>query len=314
MHSNKQSGIALVIVLWVVTLLTLMAGSYAYSMRTETRLVTSASERAQARALADAGVALAALHLLIRPDPENPWQVEGSTREWQFGSGTVSISVRDATGLIDINQAARELIVGLLATAGGLGDQEAEALMQKIEDYRDSDNERRAEGAEEDDYAAEGRATPKNTLFESIDELQQVLGMTEEIYTRIADAITVDSRQKGINPETASAKVLNSIPNIDPQSVADYLVARQTSLDQDLPPPAFPEGAGFTISRQGISYQIQVAAKLHNSPAKDYIEASITRRRVATEAYHVNFWRAGPAALPNAEEQGVGDLADNPQQ
>jgi len=43
----------LVIVLWIVTLLAVMAGSFAYSMRTETRLATSAVERSQARALAE---------------------------------------------------------------------------------------------------------------------------------------------------------------------------------------------------------------------------------------------------------------------
>ena len=51
---NDQRGMVLVIVLWIVTLLAVMAGGFAYSMRVETRLATSAVEWAQARALAEA--------------------------------------------------------------------------------------------------------------------------------------------------------------------------------------------------------------------------------------------------------------------
>ena len=66
-RSRCEKGIALVIVLWIVVLLSIMAASFAYSMRTETTLTTFAMERAQARALAEAGIAYAAQKLLIQP-------------------------------------------------------------------------------------------------------------------------------------------------------------------------------------------------------------------------------------------------------
>ena len=53
----KQGGIVLVVVLWIVTLLSVMAASFVYSMRTETRLVSAQVDRAKARALAEAGIA-----------------------------------------------------------------------------------------------------------------------------------------------------------------------------------------------------------------------------------------------------------------
>ena len=46
---HSQNGMVLVIVLWIMTLLAVMAGGFAYSMRIETRLATSTVERAQAR-------------------------------------------------------------------------------------------------------------------------------------------------------------------------------------------------------------------------------------------------------------------------
>ena len=279
-----------------------MAGSFAYSMRTETRLVTSSSERAQARALADAGIAFAAYKLLLQPDPENPWPAEGSIQSWEFGQGTVKISARDTSGLIDINQGDRRLLEGLLVTAGGLIQEDASALLDKIEDYRDPDDATRLHGAEKSDYEAAGLYGPKDTLFESIDELQQVLDVTPELYARIADAITVDSRQRGINPESASAKVLYAIPDIDPAVVDSYIAERQANLEQELPPPLFPGGGELVSNKQGIAYHIQVSAQLHGSAAQDFVEAAISRRRRPNEAFYVNHWRAGPAALAQKTE------------
>jgi len=300
---TRQAGIALVIVLWIVTLLALMAGSFAYSMRTETRLVTTSSERAQARALADAGLAYAALKLLLQPDPEEPWPIEGTPREWPFGQGVVTISARDTSGLIDINQAERGLLVGLLTTAGGLSQDEGEALMDKIEDYRDPDDARQTNGAEARDYEAAGLIGPKDTLFESIDELQQVMDMTPELYARIADALTVNSRQRTINPEAASAKVLYAIPAVDPALVDDYIAERQANREQDLPAPQFPGGEGFVSNKQGIAYHVQLRAQLDGSAAKDYVEAVISRRRRPNEAFYISAWRAGPAVLRQADSE-----------
>jgi len=278
-----------------------MAGSFAYSMRTETRLVTSSNERAQARALADAGVAYAALRLLLQPDPEDPWPIEGSPREWQFGAGTVTIMARDTSGLIDINQAERGLFVGLLNTAGGLELEEAESLMDKIEDYRDPDDARHLNGAEQRDYAAADLNDPKDTFFESIDELQQVMDMRPELFARIADAITVDSRQRTINPDAASAKVLYAIPAIDTALIDDFIAERQSNLEQDLPPPPFPGGDGLVSNQQGIAYHVSILAQLNTSASKDYVEAVISRRRRPNEAFFINHWRAGPSVLTESE-------------
>ena len=145
---HGEQGIALVVVLWIVTLLSVMAASFAYSMRTETSLATFAMERAQARALAEAAIAYAAQKLLLQPDPESPWPVEGTPKTWRFGGGEVSISVVESTGKIDLNHANRELLAGLLSNEG-LADDEIDTLLDAIEDWRDPDDLRRLQGAED---------------------------------------------------------------------------------------------------------------------------------------------------------------------
>ncbi len=110
MFSSRQQGIVLVIVLWVVTLLGVMAASFAYSLRTETVLAATGVERAQARALAEAGVNYVMIQLL-NPNPEQPWPVDGSVQELKLGSRVLQVSVTDAAGMIDLNTASRELFL-----------------------------------------------------------------------------------------------------------------------------------------------------------------------------------------------------------
>ena len=102
--ANDQRGMVLVIVLWIVTLLAVMAGGFAYSMRVETRLATSTVERAQARALAEAGVAYA-LAWQLDPEAQKQWPPHGDLYDWEFSGGRVRISVEDAAGRISLNNA-----------------------------------------------------------------------------------------------------------------------------------------------------------------------------------------------------------------
>ena len=49
---RRQSGVALVLVLWVITLLSVIAGNFAFSMRGEAKIARNLISTAQAQALA----------------------------------------------------------------------------------------------------------------------------------------------------------------------------------------------------------------------------------------------------------------------
>lgn len=253
-----QRGLALVMVLWVVMLLSIMAGSFVYTTRTETTLISHAVDRARALAAVEAGM-IYATYRQLKPIPEQPWPADGRVRNWQFGDAEIAITLRDASGKIDLNHADRALFKGLLTNVGGLDDGDAEALLDKIEDFRDPDDLRRPQGAERADYQAAGRPGPKNAPFESVDELQQVLDMNAQLYEGIADALTVHSYQAGINPEAAPAKVLYALPGIDSATVDDYLEQRRLSRERDEPPPPFPEAGAFQVGPSGVYH---VAARV----------------------------------------------------
>ena len=72
---RNEKGIALVIVLWGVTLLSLLAASFAQSSALAARRTLHAIEAAQARSRLDEALAVAVIALL-RSEPR-PWRADG---------------------------------------------------------------------------------------------------------------------------------------------------------------------------------------------------------------------------------------------
>jgi general secretion pathway protein K len=251
----------LVIVLWIITMLAMMAGSFAYSMRVETRLATSAVERAQARALIEAGVAYAlAWQLDSQAQPQ--WPANGDVHEWAFGGGQMRISVADAAGRISLNNANPELLRQTLLGIG-MADADADPAIAAIEDWRDPDDQTRPGGAESMEYSALGRPGPPNAPFESVDELQQILGINREVAQRLAEVATVETRISSINPSLASFAVLRVVTGLDEQTITDYINARAQAAREGLPPPPPPSSDNptfFSGSQSGI-YHVVVAAE-----------------------------------------------------
>jgi general secretion pathway protein K len=198
----RQQGIALVVVLWLVILLTVIAASHARVIRTETRLASNHVEAGKARGLAEAGAHHAIMELLVR-DQEQRWAVNGSVNRIRFEEGDVAITVRDARGLIDINKAQPALLESVLA---GLGVEQdpRQALVDAIIDWRDKDNVKHLNGAEDDDYRRAGlRWAARDGAFRSVEEFRYVLGMTNPVFERLAPYLTVYSGTAGVELEFA---------------------------------------------------------------------------------------------------------------
>ncbi len=105
----KQRGVVLVWVLWVGTLLSLIAASYAFGVKTGTVSVTNAGQRLQAEALAESAVNMAILELL-EMDGAMRWRINGELQQRPFGGGASSYVVHAETGKINLNMAQEEVI------------------------------------------------------------------------------------------------------------------------------------------------------------------------------------------------------------
>jgi general secretion pathway protein K len=239
----RHKGLALVLVLWVLSLLTIMAGSFALSMRREASIISGIKNNAQAAAVAESGITLAEM-MLLNPDPNKRWRADGSIYQINSADSKVRIRLLSETGKIDINKADQILLQGLMSNAPVDEDQQSR-LVGAILDWRDRDDLVHIDGAEKKEYQDAGlNYHPQNKPFQTIEELQLVLGMNESVFKWIEELVTVYSGQPQVAMQEATKEVLQVIPGLDMDLVDSYLAARLESAINDLPAPTFPSSPG----------------------------------------------------------------------
>lgn len=262
--SRRQGGVALVLVLWVITLLTVIAGNFAYSMRGEAQIASNLLGTAQARARADAGVQLAWFELLKPASDTLRWQGNGLVHEMVQAGVVLRVSILDESGKIDLNVAPDELLRSLFKSAG-LNDQASASLTDAVLDWRSPGDLRRLNGAKEQDYRAAGKNYgPPNAPFETVDELQRVLGMTPALYRQVAPALTIYSLQAGINTSVAPREALLAIPGANLGMVEQFLAQRQQALVNGQPVPAFAGAGTFSSGSVSRTYLVRSEASLQD--------------------------------------------------
>ena len=197
-----QRGIALVLVLWLTALLTVIAGGFAYAMRNEAQAARNTMSQAQARALADGAIARTVFELMRPRTIPGVWAADGLVHVWDEDGMRVAASAVDESGKIDLNAVPDALLNSLLQTAGQVDADTAARLVDVIGDWKDADDFRRANGAEAAEYQAAGLPyKPANAAFETVADLQRVLGMTPALFARLAGSLTVYSGSAGISPQ-----------------------------------------------------------------------------------------------------------------
>lgn len=260
--NKRQCGVALILVLWILVILTIMAASFSLSLRRETELVRNALARAEAIALAEGGVYHAML-MLLPDDPMRRWRADGTIYEFGLDSARIRVQIYDEAGKIDLNGAQEELLLGAVVRAG-LSREEASAVIDAILDWRDRDDLRRLNGAEADDYKDAGYSYgPRNKPFQTLEELQLVKGVTAALYQALEPLLTLSSRQQGLDPAKAPREALLAIPGANEEIVDQYLASRAQSERDKAPPPEFPIPlGGLRAGREGAAYSVLAEAWL----------------------------------------------------
>ena len=245
-----QRGIALVLVLWLTALLTVIAGGFAYAMRNEAQAARNTMSQAQARALADGAIARTVFELMRPRTIPGVWAADGLVHVWDEDGMRVAASAVDESGKIDLNAVPDALLNSLLQTAGQVDADTAARLVDVIGDWKDADDFRRANGAEAAEYQAAGLPyKPANAAFETVADLQRVLGMTPALFARLAGSLTVYSGSAGISPQFASRTVLMALPGATDAIVDTYLAQRAAALAAGQPLPVLPlAGAGAPVN------------------------------------------------------------------
>lgn len=257
-HPRTQRGAALLLVMWLIALLAALVGGFAMAARIEHLQGQVLARGLVAQQAARAGIEYALVRL-ADPEPRRRWQPDGRDYTWRFGGAQVLVRVIDEGGKIDLNNAQPPLLAGLFR-ALGLERPQAERLAGAVVDWRDPDILTQPSGGGEDrDYDAAGLPYgAKDAPFDTQAELQQVLGMTPQLYALAAPHLTVFSGRESPDPAFASAQVLTAM-GMDAQAI----VAQRQRWDpaSGQPPPQIAGGVSL-IGANSDTYSIWSRARL----------------------------------------------------
>lgn len=303
---TREQGIALVLVLWIISLLTVLALGLTTTQRTESALTQNQLDGARFRAAAEAVINLTVLNLLSTPVETVPaeavWVPDGMPRPLLFDGMALTVTLYNEGSRLDLNTATREQLATLIELAQGEeGFDEAarDAMADAILDWRDEDDLALLNGAEDGDYDAAGLTYgARDEPFQSVDELRQVLGMTRELYQRLAPDLTVDNDGGGVDQQFASAAVLAVLQGLSLEDAQLYIEERNAAVV-----PGAEQVAA--VNRGGPLYRIRVGLADATGATRS-MEALVTLQRGQTPPYEVRWRRYGlihrEAPLPTTAE------------
>jgi general secretion pathway protein K len=289
---KSQQGIALVLVLWVLLLLTIITGSFALMARMDRLEANTLLSGTQARLSAEAAINLAVL-ALRDPEDETRMRADGRLYQQEMDGILLEVSAIDERGKLDIN-ATDELTLTNLFVGHGMEIDAAELLAAAVMDWSDVDELERVNGAEEDAYLSAGLAMgPANRPFMMTEELLQVIGMEYELYRSLEPGITVFSRKGEPDPAFAPVEALMALPDITHEEAVNFVQERNSQQPGESLGTELPNGLVVMEQGRGVTYSIQARATMPNG-VWEQLQATIRLGGTRDgRPYRVLRWREG---------------------
>ncbi|RMP51686.1 proteinral secretion pathway protein K [Pseudomonas savastanoi pv. retacarpa] len=187
--NRQQRGVALLVVLWVLALLSLLLGGLAGWVQLESRQALWLRQNTQALMAAEAGMNMA-VQGLLDPAQRKRWIADGRLVSLRMDDTQLLVSIRSERGKLDLNSAPVADVSRLLQACGAAKNQ-ASGIAQVLEEQRN------------------GGQSPLRV----VEEVRQLPGMSQALYARLLPEITLWSGRP--DPAFASAllrRALN-LPN-----------------------------------------------------------------------------------------------------
>jgi general secretion pathway protein K len=293
MRRQRQSGIALVLVLWITILVTVASGAFALMARMDQLEANALLSGTQARMIAEAGINLAAV-ALRDPDELSRPIADGRPYPRMIDGALLEVRITDERGKLDINAADEQTLFNLFVN-NGVAAGDAELLAAAIIDWRDSDAVERVNGAEEEAYLAAGlQVGPANRAFMMVEELLQVLGMSYELYRKIEPGVSVFSRSGAPDIAYAPAEALLAMADITPEEALNFVQERNSQEAGSLVGLSLAGEQAVMAQGRGLTYSIQAKATMPNG-VWEQIETTIRLGGGGNNGlpYRVMRWREG---------------------
>jgi general secretion pathway protein K len=266
-HAQLQAGFALLIVLWTLSLLSLLGTQLVAAGRSDTQLARNLLDGATLEAAAEGAVQQAIFRLLDRP--ERRWVANGTEHVIRVGQAVVAVRLEDEDGKVNPNIASEPLLQALLVQVGA-EPAVAASLAAAIVDWRSASRQPRPRGAKAPQYAAAGLDYgPPGSEFRSIDELGAVLGMTPAVLKRLRPHVTVFSEADpdgATRDPVVAAALLTDMGRVPAAVTAGVQVVSVTALARGAGRSAFAERAIVRINSQtdGHPYELLALERMAN--------------------------------------------------
>ncbi len=292
------------VVLWIMVLLTALATEFVSAMKTEVHTTRNYKEDIESYNLARAGINLAMAEILqtaqfhsynntwgfivgkpaeASPLPGADNKSAGNTGNFKLiqrndiplGAGTISYSIQDENGKINLNAASRDQLIKVLTVSGLEIGELRDIIADSILDWIDKDDDTRLNGAESKYYLSLNPPyRAKNGDFYSVDELIKVRGVTEEILYGSTQAVIGDRpRYLGLDKFFTVQNVNTLNPNTaSPQLLSLYFPeeqAQQILVDR--------EEKGYSTIAVSTHFKITSTGKINNSQTTHTIVAIIEK-------------------------------------
>lgn len=230
---KQQKGFVLIFTLWIIAILALVIGAFATRTETSVTLARQAQDRfntliALNDSMAELNYRLATNHISYFGLGATANHAIKLDSQIYRTPNDIFVQLQDSNGLMPLNRFNPARMSKLLAQLDIPASTSA-TLIDALQDYTDSDNNRRLNGAEYGEYAAQGLAPPSNRPLETPHELQRVLGWKDlsALWGRNQAIDLFTPYGAGLlNPNTAPWEVLTSLPGVS-KDVADLIIARR---------------------------------------------------------------------------------------
>ncbi len=314
---DREGGVALLAVLWALTLLSLVALALSSSVQDEVRTAIYHKEAAQAHAFACGGVDTAIMAIAY-PPPDNPdkppfWSWRTGQRQGvvPFPGGRARLLIEGESGKVDLNFATREQLTRLFEVRG-LQAVPAQDLAAAIIHWRAPEQDDDPDAEALDEYYQRAGIRPRHDRFRSVEEVLNVRGMSREIFYGtvavsqegkvlpiygVGQDFTVMSGSSQVNVNYASGYVLRSVPGITAVLARDIIQERRaapfSSVLQigDRTAAVLPdESASYLTTGEGSTYRIISTGEIAGSVVHRTVEAFIQLNSQGASKYRLVAW------------------------
>jgi type II secretory pathway component PulK len=192
--------VALAIVLWFIAGMSLLVAGIVSQARVDTHMAQLHVARAKAVAAGDGAIRLKLAELVTSRGGAGGG-TGGQEVTYRLGEEEVSVTLVPVAGLIDINKAAPEVLVGLFLQAG-VDEDEAQALAENVLKSRSP--------------STGPAASIGSARLDAMEDLLRVPGMSRSLLDALRDFIVVGTpAQGGMNWSVAPDEVLAVLDRVD---------------------------------------------------------------------------------------------------